>query len=146
MAKKIQISTIREVASIQVIRLDANFIAKAVKKQMQLQQEIDKLDAMINCGCVLSDNDLVDHHNRLLTIQEFFNELESAFNEDDESRPKTPNAKHLTLEEAQMKVNYLLETGKTPEEIAQMDAKGEDFGNLDVSEYLNHLETLQNCR
>lgn len=97
MAKKIQISTIREMASIQIIRLDANFIAKAVKKQMQLQQEIDKLDAMISTDCVLSDNDLVDHHNRLLTIQEFFNELESAFNEDDESRSQTPTTKRLTL-------------------------------------------------
>lgn len=137
MAKKIQISTIREMASIQVIRLDANFIAKAVKKQMQLQQEIDKLDSMYKCGCVLSDNELVDHHNKLLAIQDFFNELESAFNEDDESQA---TAKHLTLEEGQMKVNYLLQTGKTPEEIARMDDAGEDFGNLDVQRYLDDLE------
>ncbi len=137
MAKKIQISTIREMASVQVIRLDANFIAKAVKKQMQLQQEIDKLDSMISMGCVLSDNELVDHHNRLLTIQEFFKELESAFNEDEENQPTT---KRLTLEEGQMKVNYLLQTGKTPEEIARMDDAGEDFGNLDVQRYLDDLE------
>lgn len=137
MAKKIQISTIREMASIQVIRLDANFIAKAVKKQMQLQQEIDKLDSMISMGCVLSDNELVDHHNKLLAIQGFFDELEAAFNEDDEG-PQT--AKRLTLEEAQMKVNYLLQTGKTPHEIVLMDNAGEDFGNLDVAAYLNDLE------
>ncbi len=86
MAKKIQISTIKEMASVQVIRLDANFIAKAVKKQMQLQQEIDKLGAMINCHCVLRDDEVVDLHNQLLTIQEFFDELEAAFNEDDDSK------------------------------------------------------------
>lgn len=84
MAKKIQISTIREMASIQVIRLDANFIAKAMKKQMQLQREIDDLKERIENGCTLSDNELVDHHNKLLAIQGFFDELEAAFNEDDE--------------------------------------------------------------
>ena len=137
MAKKIQISTIREMASVQVIRLDANFIAKVAKKQMQLQQEIDNLKETIENGCMLSDVNLVDHHNKLLEIQGFFDELEAAFNKDDED-PQT--AKHLTLEEAQMKVNHLLQTGKTPEEITWMDVEGEDFGNLDVQKYLDDLE------
>lgn len=137
MAKKIQISTIREMANVQVIRLDANFIAKAVKKQMQLQREIDNLDETINNGCILSDANLVDLYNNLSAVQSFFNELEAAFNEEDED-PQT--AKHLTLEEGQMKVNYLLQTGKTPHEIVLMDNAGEDFGNLDVAAYLDDLE------
>lgn len=84
MAKKIQISTIREMASVQVIRLDANFIAKAVKKQMQLQQEIDSLKETIENGCILSDANLVDHYNNLSAVQSFLDELEAAFNEEDE--------------------------------------------------------------
>lgn len=84
MAKKIQISTIREMANVQVIRLDANFVAKAVKKQMQLQREIDNLKETIENGCILSDANLVDHYNNLSAVQSFFDELEAAFNEEDE--------------------------------------------------------------
>lgn len=146
MAKKIQISTIREVADVQVIRIDAAFVARVVETEM-LAKDIACDLANLESGCTEDEPeaeiaaptltywrmDLEKVHNLLQDIKlAFFRE---------------PNdTKRLTLEEAQKKVNYLLETGKTPEEIMRMDAKGEDFGDLDVSAYLNHLEHLANCR
>lgn len=138
MAKKIQISTIREVANVQVIRINASFVVNAVQKQITLEKAIDNMNFMIKAYDLGRDEAVTTTHNLLVEVLQFFRELENAFDkEDDES---LPTAKPLTLEEAQMKVNYLLQTGKTPHEIVLMDNAGEDFGNLDVAAYLNDLE------
>lgn len=81
MAKKIQISTIREMAYVQVIRLNASFVANAVKKQIQLEKAMEHMDFLIkNTG---GDELIVTTHNLLVEVMQFFNALEDAFDEAD---------------------------------------------------------------
>lgn len=140
MAKKIQISTIREMADVQVIRIDAAFVARVVEGEI-LAKDITCDLANLESGCT-EDEPKAEIAAPTLTYWRM--DLEKVYNLLQDIKLaffREPNdTKCLTLEEAQKKVNYLLETGRSPEEIMRMDAKGEDFGNLDVQRYLDDLE------
>lgn len=94
--KKIQISTIEKVANIQIIELNASFIARVVRLQTQLEPLVEGItrtkckfnEETKKCEDVLDENgnkvieyDRVDGKILAETILPFFNEIVEAFEE-----------------------------------------------------------------
>ncbi len=84
MAKKIQISTIQEMANVQIIRINASFVANAVKKQIKLEKAAENMNFMIKAYDLGRDEVAVTTHNLLIEVLQFFRDLEDAFDSEDE--------------------------------------------------------------
>lgn len=94
--KKIQITTIEKVANVQVIELNASFIARVVRLQAQLEPLVKDItrtkrkfndeekkyeDVLDENGNKVIDYDRVDGRILAETILPFFNEIVEAFEE-----------------------------------------------------------------
>lgn len=92
--KKIKISTVKQTCDVQVINIDAQLVANAIKTQLNNEQ----LCAFIDCPpmpdageqeCLFDECSAVDHLGRkyiaeiLTKTQEFLDNLVNAFLEDD---------------------------------------------------------------
>lgn len=94
--KKIQITTIEKVANVQVIELNASFIARVVRLQAQLEPLVENItrikrkyndetkkydDVLDENGNKVIEYDRVDGKILAETILPFFNEIVKAFEE-----------------------------------------------------------------
>ena len=94
--KKIQITTVEKMANVQVIELNASFIARVVRLQAQLEPLIKDItrtkrkfndeekkyeDVLDENGNKVIDYDRVDGRILAETILPFFNEIVEAFEE-----------------------------------------------------------------
>ena len=94
--KKIQITTIEKIANVQVIELNASFIARVVRLQAQLEPLVKDItrtkrkfndeekkyeDVLDENGNKVIDYDRVDGRILAETILPFFNEIVEAFEE-----------------------------------------------------------------
>ena len=94
--KKIQITTIEKMASVQVIELNASFIARVVRLQEQLKplvKDITRTKRKFNNETKKYEDDLDENGNKIIeydrvdgailveTILPFFNEIVEAFEE-----------------------------------------------------------------
>lgn len=94
--KKIQITTIEKMASVQVIELNASFIARVVRVQVQLESLVKDItrtkrryndenkkyeDVLDESGNKVIEYDKIDGTILAETILPFFNEIVEAFEE-----------------------------------------------------------------
>ena len=94
--KKIQITTIEKMANIQVIELNASFISRVVRLQVQLEPLVEKItrtkrkfndetkeyeDALDENGNKIIEYDRVDGRILVENVLPFFDELVKAFEE-----------------------------------------------------------------
>ena len=94
--KKIQITTVEKMASVQIIELNASFIARVVRLQAQLEPMVENItrtkrkfneetkkyeDVIDENGNKVIEYDRVDGKILVETILPFFNEICEAFDE-----------------------------------------------------------------